>query len=251
MSEKLCLVFNVITLSPKIFECFLEDGIVKRAQSRKVVKVNVFYLRNFAEDKHKVVDDYTFGGGVGMILKPEPIFKAVESINREQEKKSYVVLTSPTGVLFSQQKARDYSQKQNITIICGKYEGVDARVRECLVNEEVSIGDYILSSGEVPALVIIDAVIRLLPGALLKEEAVKQESFSSLFLEYPQYTRPRNFRGMKVPEVLLSGNHKEIERWRKYISLKQTVEMRPDLLDKDELNREEEEILNKIREVKE
>lgn len=239
----MCFIFNVITLSPKIFEHFLEDGVVKRAQERKVVKVNVFYLRNFAEDKHKTVDDYTFGGGVGMILKPEPIFKAVESINREQEKKSYVLLTSPTGELFSQKKARDYSQKQNITIICGKYEGVDSRVREYLVDEEVSIGDYILSSGEVPALTIIDAVVRLLPGALLKEEAVKQESFSSFFLEYPQYTRPRNFRGMKVPEVLLSGNHKEIERWRKYLSLKQTMKMRPDLLDKTKLNREEEEIL--------
>lgn len=239
--------FNIITLSSFAFESIVKDGILQRAQNKNILKINIFNLRDFTEDKHRVVDDYTYGGGCGMVLKPEPIFKAVEEISRRYDKKPHVILTSPQGKLFSQSIAQRYSEKQSIIIICGRYEGVDARVREYLVDEEISIGDYILSSGDIPAMVIMDAVARLLPGVLEKEEAKIFESFSHGLLEYPQYTRPRNFRGMKVPQILLCGNHKEISRWRRYESLKLTFKLRPDLLERAKLDEEDIKMLNEIR----
>ncbi|MDD2403651.1 MAG: tRNA (guanosine(37)-N1)-methyltransferase TrmD [Victivallaceae bacterium] len=222
--------FDIITLFPDIFFGPLNESIIGRARKNGLVEINAVNLRDFAHDERGTVDDSPYGGGPGMLMKPEPIFEAVESLRRAN---SLVLMTSPRGKRFDQPTARKLSGVEHIIMICGHYEGVDERVRSELVDIEISIGDYVLTSGNLAAMVICDAVIRLLPGVLGCDESSFDESFSSNLLEYPQYTRPAEYRGMKVPEVLLSGNHAEIAAWRKGKAFELTSQLRPDLLDKD------------------
>src|SRR5689334_2072964 len=218
---------DVLTLFPAMFAGPLDESIVKRARQAGLLDLNIHNLRDYAHDRHKTVDDRPFGGGPGMLLKPEPLFEAVEALARE---KTRVVLLSPAGRTFNQAIARELAQLDDLLLISGHYEGFDERVREHLADDELSIGDYVLTNGALPAMVIIDAVTRLLPGALGDDTSSHEESFSHGLLEYPQYTRPADFRGMKVPEVLLSGNHAQIAKWRAEQSSARTKERRPDLL---------------------
>jgi len=229
------LRFDIITIFPEFFRDVIDYGIVRRARVAGLVEINAHDLRQWTSDKHHVVDDRPFGGGDGMVLKPEPIFAGVEALTGCKQKKEFgadtrVVLLTPQGQPFSQTLAQDLSEASQIVVLCGRYEGVDERVSEALATDEVSIGDYVLSGGEPAALVLLDAIVRLLPGALGSETSAVFESFSNGLLDYPQYTRPPEFRGMRVPDVLLSGNHAEIERWRKDAALKKTRRIRPDLL---------------------
>ena len=221
--------FDVITIFPEIFSGVFDFGIVRRAIEAGLIEIHVHDLREHTSDKHRQVDDRPFGGGAGMVMKPEPLFRAVEAISAETPDAD-VVLLSPQGRLFSQRLAEDYSRKSNIILICGRYEGVDERVTEHLAHDEVSIGDYVLSGGEIPAMVVVDAVTRLIPGALGCGESAERESFSQGLLDYPHYTRPAEFRGLKTPQVLLGGNHAEIERWRRRKSVEKTLRCRPDLI---------------------
>lgn len=217
---------EVLTTFPEMFTGPLDYSMVKRAREAGILDFRVVNLRDYTHDRHKTVDDRPFGGGPGMLLKPEPIFEGVESLVNE---KTRVLMMTPSGKLFNQEIARELVQEEHLLILCGAYEGFDERV-STLVDDELSIGDYVLTNGAVPAMVIIDAVTRLLPGVLGDEQSSADESFSHGLLEYPHYTRPADFRGMKVPEVLLSGNHAEIERWRREQALKRTKERRPDLM---------------------
>jgi len=217
---------EVLTTFPEMFTGPLDYSMVKRARENGILDFRVVNLRDYTHDRHKTVDDRPFGGGPGMLLKPEPIFEAVEKLKTE---KTRVVMLTPSGRLFNQEIARELLQEEHLLLLCGAYEGFDERIRT-LAQDELSIGDYVLTNGAVPAMVIIDAVTRLLPGVLGDEQSSADESFSHGLLEYPQYTRPAEFRGMKIPEVLLSGNHAEIERWRREQSLKKTKERRPDLM---------------------
>ena len=218
---------DVLTLFPAMFAGPLDESIVKRARDTGLVDLKIHNLRDWTHDRHKTVDDRPFGGGPGMLLKPEPLFEAIESLKRE---KTRVILLSPAGRQFNQAIARELAQAEDLLLITGHYEGFDERVREGLADDELSIGDYVLTNGALPAMVVIDAVVRLLPGALGDDESSHDESFSHGLLEYPQYTRPAEFRGMKVPEVLLSGNHSEIEKWRREQAKLRTKKRRPDLL---------------------
>ena len=220
---------DVLTLFPEMFSGPMDVSIVGRARKAGLLDLRLQNLRQWTHDRHKTVDDKPFGGGAGMVLKPEPIFEAVESLADE---KTHVILTAPAGRPFTQAIARELVQKEHLLFICPSYEGVDDRVCEALVDNELSIGDYVLTNGGLPAMVIIDAITRLLPGALGDDESAKDESFSHGLLEYPHYTRPAEFRGMKVPEILLSGHHAEIEKWRAEQSKRRTAERRPDLLNR-------------------
>ncbi|MGH9883168.1 MAG: tRNA (guanosine(37)-N1)-methyltransferase TrmD [Pyrinomonadaceae bacterium] len=226
---------DIITIFPEFFREAFNYGIIRRARSGDLVDTNAHDLRHWTTDKHHVVDDRPFGGGDGMVLKPEPIFAAVEQLTGSSRREVYapgtrVVLLSPQGRVFNQSLATDLSSSTQVVLICGRYEGVDERVAEALVTDEISIGDYVISGGEPAALVIVDALIRLLPGALGSETSATNESFSEGLLDFPQYTRPPEFRGMRVPEVLLRGNHAEIARWRREAALRKTKTNRPDLL---------------------
>jgi tRNA (guanine37-N1)-methyltransferase len=218
---------DVITLFPGMFRGPMDESIVKRARENGQLELNVHNLRDYTHDRHKTVDDRPFGGGPGMLLKPEPLFEAVEHLRRENTR---VILLGPAGRVFNQAIARELSLLEHLVLICGSYEGVDERVRESLVQDEVSIGDYVLTNGAIPAMVIIDAVTRLLGGVLGHDESSLDESFSNGLIEHPQYTRPADFRGMKVPEVLLSGHHAEIAKWRVEQARQRTAARRPDLL---------------------
>jgi tRNA (guanine37-N1)-methyltransferase len=218
---------DVLTLFPEMFSGPLDVSIVGRARKAGLLDLRVHNLRDWTHDRHKTVDDRPFGGGAGMVMKPEPLFEAVEALGRAG---AHVVLLGPAGRPFTQAIARELAQRPRVVLICGSYEGVDERVREGLVDDELSIGDYVLTNGGLPAMVVIDAVTRLLPGALGDEQSAADESFSHGLLEYPHYTRPAEFRGMKVPEVLLSGHHAEIEKWRAAQARRRTAERRPDLL---------------------
>ena len=230
------LRFDIITIFPEFFREVIDCGILRRARNAGLVDVKAHDLRQWTTDKHHIVDDRPFGGGDGMILKPEPIFAGVEALTGASRKedlpaRTRVVLLSAQGQTLSQALAQDLStDATHIVLLCGRYEGVDERVAEALVTDEISIGDYVLSGGEPAAVVVVDAVVRLLPGALGSETSALFESFSEGLLDHPQYTRPPEFRGMKVPEVLLSGNHAEIERWRKEAAITKTRRNRPDLL---------------------
>ena len=232
------LRFDIITIFPEFFREAVDCGIVRRARNAGLVEIIAHDLRQWTTDKHHIVDDRPFGGGDGMVLKPEPIFAGVEALTGATRREDLpantrVVLLSAQGEVFTQTLAKDLSQTDSrIVLLCGRYEGVDERVSEALITDEVSIGDYVLSGGEPAAMVMIDAVVRLLPGALGSETSAIYESFSEGLLDYPQYTRPPDFRGMKVPEVLLSGNHAEIARWRKEAALEKTRRKRPDLLNR-------------------
>lgn len=218
---------DVLTLFPGMFAGPLDESIIKRARQSGLLDLQLHQLRNWTHDRHKTVDDRPFGGGPGMLLKPEPIFEAVESLRRE---KSRVVLMSPAGRKFDQSVARELAQREHLLIVTGHYEGFDERIRGALVDDELSIGDYVLTNGALPAMVVIDAVARLLPGVLGDDASSSEESFSHGLLEYPQYTRPAEFRGMNVPEVLVSGNHAEIAKWRAEQARLRTRAQRPDLL---------------------
>ena len=218
---------DVLTLFPAMFAGPLDESIIKRARLKGLLDLTIHDLRSWTHDRHRTVDDRPFGGGPGMLLKPEPLFEAVESLQRE---KTRVILFSPAGRKFNQSMARELAQQEDLLLITGHYEGFDERVRETLVDEEISIGDYVLTNGALPAMVVVEAVTRLLPGALGDDTSSHDESFSDGLLEYPQYTRPAEFRGMKVPEILLSGNHAEIEKWRREQAKLRTIERRPDLL---------------------
>ncbi len=214
-----------------MFGPILNESILKRAQEKKKVSIHIHDLRDYTEDKkHRKVDDRPFGGGPGMVMMPQPLFDAVKAI--KGRRKARVIYTSPSGRPFTQNHAKCLTKARNLIIICGHYEGIDERVRELLVDEEISVGDYVLTGGELPAMIIVDAVTRLVPGVLGKDESLVHESFEGNLLEGPQYTRPANFRGIKIPDVLLSGNHKTIEIWRNSKALAKTKEVRPDLMDK-------------------
>jgi tRNA (guanine37-N1)-methyltransferase len=221
------LKIDVLTLFPAMFAGPLDESIIKRARETGLLDLKIHNLRDYAHDRHRTVDDRPFGGGPGMLLKPEPIFEAVESLAREGTR---VILVSPGGRTFNQAIAADLAQVSHLLLVSGHYEGFDERVREELADDELSIGDYVLTNGALPIMVIIDAVGRLLPGALGDEQSAHEESFSHGLLEYPQYTRPAEFRGMKVPDVLLSGNHAQIAKWRLEQARQRTRERRPDLL---------------------
>ena len=236
---------DVLTLFPDILTAYLNESILKRARENKLLDVRLVNIRDFTSDVHRTVDDYPFGGGAGMVFKPEPIFRAMDHLNEDGESRK-VILLSPQGSTFNQKKAESFSREtRRLTFICGRYEGIDERVKN-LVDEEVSIGDYIMTGGELAALVIIDAVTRLIPGAVGDEQSVVDESFSSGLLEYPQYTRPREFRGMHVPDVLLSGNHEEIRQWRRKQSLRTTMKVRPDMLDQMDLDESDKKMIDDI-----
>jgi len=226
---------DILTLFPQMFPGPFCDSILKRAIDHRLVSINIHNIRDYSHDKHQTVDDYAYGGGAGMVLKPEPVFEAVESIKsniKPEIGELPVILLTPQGRLFSQQIAQELLEYRHLILICGRYEGVDERVRQHLVTDEISIGDYVLSGGELAAMVVVDAVVRLLPGVLGSESSLAEESHVDGLLEYPQYTRPAIYRGWTVPEILLSGNHAEIAKWRREQSIRRTRERRPDLLNK-------------------
>lgn len=238
---------DVLTLFPDILTAYLNESILKRAREKDLLDVKIYNIRDFALGPHRSVDDYPFGGGAGMVFKPEPIFRAMDFLREDGEQRK-VILLSPQGRPFNQSIAENYSrEKQRFVFICGRYEGIDERVKT-LVDDEVSIGDYVLTGGELAALVIIDAVTRLIHGALGDKRSVEDESFSWGLLDYPHYTRPREFRGLKVPQVLISGNHKEIWHWRRKEALRKTMRIRPDLIEKVVLSDLDKKILSEIEE---
>jgi tRNA (guanine37-N1)-methyltransferase len=221
---------DIVTIFPAMIRAALDEGVLGRAVQRGIVDLQVHDLRDFTTDRHRVVDDTPFGGGPGMVLKPEPLFRAVEYIAAERGQPDRILLPSPQGRRFTQRVAEEYGQLRHVIVLCGRYEGVDERVRVGLPTEEVSIGDYVVSGGELPALVMVDAVARLVPGVVGDAESVAQDSFTRPLLDHPHYTRPATFRGLDVPAVLVSGHHGEIDRWRRQQALRRTLERRPDLL---------------------
>jgi tRNA (guanine37-N1)-methyltransferase len=244
--------FDLLTIFPEFFAGPFDFGIIKRARQQGLVEIAVHDLRSFTFDKHHVVDDRPFGGGDGMVLKPEPIFLAVESLletdePREDQKRAAVVLLSPQGRIFNQAEANRFATEcSRMILICGRYEGVDERVVEHLITDEISIGDYVLTGGEIPAMVVVDAVTRLLPNALGSETSATHDSFSEGLLDYPHYTRPAEFRGWRAPDVLISGHHGEVAKWRRRAALLKTLKRRPDLLEKAELTPEERHWLDEV-----
>ena len=222
------LRFDIITIFPKMFSAVLDESIIKRAREKEKVAIKVHDLRDYTTDKHRKVDDRPFGGGPGMVLMPQPLFDCVKKVKGKRKVK--VIYMCAGGMPLTQRKAKDLAKQKNLIIICGHYEGIDERVRAKLVDESISIGDYVLTGGEIPAMVVVDALTRLIPGVLGKEESLDDESFENNLLEYPQYTRPANFRGIKIPDVLLSGHHAAIKKWRKAQSLAKTRKIRPDLI---------------------
>jgi len=219
--------FDIVTLFPELIDVYAKNGIIGRAVENGMFELDYVNLRDYSEDKHKKVDDYPYGGGPGMLLKPESMFRALDAIKKHN---SYIIYLSPKGNLFNQHKAKELSEKEHIILIAGHYEGIDQRIIDRYVDEEISAGDYVLTSGELPVLMIIDAVGRLIPGVLGSDESSIEESHSDNLLEYPQYTRPESYLGLEVPEILLSGHHKRIEEWRRYKAIEITLERRPDMI---------------------
>ena len=240
------VTFDVVTIFPAMIEQPLAAGILGRAIDRGTLDVKVRDLRDFTTDRHRVVDDVPYGGGPGMVLKPDPIFRALDAIEAERGTPLTVIMTSPQGRRFTQDVARQLSGAGHVVLLCGRYEGFDDRVRE-RVTEELSIGDYVLTGGELPALVILDAVARFVPGVVGDEQSVADDSFSRGLLDFPQFTRPAEIGTLRVPDVLLSGNHAEIRRWRKREALSRTLDRRPDLLDGASLDEEEQELLRELK----
>ncbi len=230
--------FDILTLFPRMLDGPLSESVLQRARERRLLSVHVHDIRDYAEGRHRVVDDYPYGGGAGMVMKPEPIAAALAAVSAQGEESGPTVLLTPQGRLFNQGIAQEYAREPRLTLLCGHYEGVDERIRN-LVTDELSIGDFVLSGGEPAAIVVVDAVARLVPGVLGSEESLAEESHAEGLLEYPQYTRPPNFRGMEVPAILLSGNHQEVARWRRLQSILRTSRQRPDLLARASLSAEE------------
>lgn len=239
---------DILTLFPAMFEGPFSESILKRSIEQGILDIHLTNFRNFAYDKHRQVDDSPFGGGSGMVLKPEPLFRAVQHVKTQSAaQKKRVVLLSPNGVTFTQNKAKELAEYEQLILICGHYEGFDARIEKNLADEAVSIGDYVLTGGELPAMVMVDTIARMLPGVLGSAESAVTDSFYESILEFPQYTRPRSFLGMDVPEVLFSGDHAKIASWRKQQALLQTVKNRPDLLDNYVPDEEEKKFLSSIK----
>lgn len=243
--------FEVFTLLPEVFPPYLESSILQRARQRGLIDVRVHDIRAYTHDKHHTTDDTPYGGGGGMVMKPEPVFEAVESVLgprvRSQPALVPIILLTPQGRVFDQRVAEELSRYERIALLCGRYEGVDERVREHLVTDEISIGDYVLTGGELPALILIDAVSRLIPGVLGDPEGAADDSHSMGLLEYPHYTRPPEFRGWKVPEVLLSGDHSKIEKWRREQALLRTFRKRPDILERAKLSEADKKFVESLK----
>jgi tRNA (guanine37-N1)-methyltransferase len=244
--------FEVFTLLPEVFPPYLESSILQRARQRGLIDVRVHNIRDYTHDRHHTTDDTPYGGGGGMVMKPEPVFEAVESVlgldpAQPQPPLVPVILLTPQGRVFTQRLAEELSRHERIALLCGRYEGVDERVREHLVTDEISIGDYVLTGGELPALLIIDAVARLIPGVLGDPTGAQDDSHSMGLLEYPHYTKPPEFRGWKVPDILVSGDHAKIEKWRREQALTRTFYKRPDMLEKAELDKEDQKIVERLR----
>ena len=239
---------HVLSLFPEMFSGVFGSSILKKAQEKEAVKLSVTDFREFSNNKHAQVDDYPYGGGAGMVLKPEPLFNAVEALVADG-KKPRIILMCPQGERYTQAKAEELAQEEDLVFVCGHYEGYDERIREFLVTDELSIGDFVLTGGELAAMTIVDSVVRLLPGVLGNDDSPVLDSFSTGLLEHPHYTRPADFRGMKVPDVLVSGNHAKIEQWRMEQSLKRTFDRRPDLLEHIELTPEQQKYLNKLKKL--
>jgi tRNA (guanine37-N1)-methyltransferase len=241
------MIFTVLTLFPSLFESPLNESLIKKARGKGILNFNIINIRDFANDPHKTCDDYPFGGGAGMVMKVEPILAAMEHVEQQIGERPHFTLLTPHGRLFSQDVAYGMARRKHQVLICGRYEGVDERVSS-FIDDEVSIGDYILSGGEMAALVVIDAVARLVPGVIGNEQSSVDESFREPLLEYPQYTRPQRFGELEVPAVLLSGNHEEIRRWRRKESIRRTVLRRPDLMDRFTANQEDRRFIREIME---
>lgn len=238
---------DVLTLFPEMFEGVFGHSILKKAEDQHAVQYNVVNFRSYADNKHQTVDDYPYGGGAGMVLKPQPIFDAVKDLQEKSSSSPRVILLCPQGERYTQNKAEELAASDHLIFICGHYEGYDERIREHIVTDEISIGDYVLTGGELGAMVVIDSVVRLLPEVLGNEESHMKDSFSTGMLEHPHYTRPADFRGMKVPEVLTSGNHRLINEWRDKESLRRTYMRRPDLLEGTELTNQQKKWLEEIK----
>ncbi|MGY3713941.1 tRNA (guanosine(37)-N1)-methyltransferase TrmD [Sutcliffiella cohnii] len=241
---------DVLTLFPEMFQPVFQTSILKKAAEKEAVQYRVINFRDYSSNKHKTVDDYPYGGGAGMVLKPQPVFDAVDDLTKEETKKPRIILMCPQGETYTQKKAEQFAKEDHLIFICGHYEGYDERIRSHVVTDEISIGDYVLTGGELASMVVIDSVVRLLPGVLGKEASHELDSFSTGLLEHPHYTRPAEYKGYKVPDVLLSGNHEKIEQWRSKESLKRTLERRPDLLDKYELSEQQKIWLKEIENEK-
>lgn len=245
--------FEVFTLLPEVFPSYLDTSILKRARERGLIDVRVHNIRDYTHDKHHTTDDMPYGGGGGMVMKPEPVFEAVESVlgfstpHSRPEPAFPIVLLTPQGRVFNQTIAKEFAQHSRIALLCGRYEGVDERIREYLVTDEISIGDYVLTGGELPALILIDAIARLLPDVLGDPTGAEDDSHATGLLEYPHYTRPPEFRGWKTPDVLLSGDHAKIEQWRREQALERTFKKRPDMLEKAELTQEDQSFIRNLR----
>ncbi|MBT2691423.1 tRNA (guanosine(37)-N1)-methyltransferase TrmD [Bacillus sp. ISL-55] len=238
---------DVLSIFPEMFEGVFGQSILKKAAEKGAAQYNVVNFRDFADNKHQTVDDYPYGGGAGMVLKPQPIFDAVSDLKERADSTSpRVILMCPQGERYTQKKAEELANEEHLIFICGHYEGYDERIREHVITDEISIGDYVLTGGELGAMVVIDSVVRLLPGVLGSEESHIQDSFSTGLLEHPHYTRPADFRGLKVPDVLVSGNHKLIDEWRMKESLRRTVQRRPDLLEEAELTEQQKKWLDEL-----
>jgi tRNA (guanine37-N1)-methyltransferase len=242
--------FDVVTIFPRMVLAGLAEGVVSRGIARGLIDVAVHDLRDHTADRHRSVDDVPYGGGPGMVMKPEPLARAVEQIRARRGTPDAIVLLSPQGRSFRQSEAVRMSRFSHLVLLCGRYEGMDERVRDLIATDELSIGDYVLSGGELPALVIIDAISRLIPGVVGDEQSVEQDSFSSGLLDYPHYTRPAEFGGVKVPDVLTSGHHADVRRWRRKTALARTLERRPDLLEEATLTDEDRALLDEIRREK-
>lgn len=239
--------FHVMTLFPDMVWNGLNTSITGRAIEKNIFELNIVNIRDYSTDKHKHVDDYPYGGGAGMVMQPGPVYDCYQDIVKDMQKKPRVVYMTPQGKVFSQAIAEELSNEEELVFLCGHYEGIDDRVLDEIVTDYLSIGDYVLTGGELPAMVMIDSISRLIPGVLNNDVSAEYESFQDGLLEYPQYTRPETFRGQKVPEVLLSGHHGNIEKWRREQSLKRTLERRPELLDEAELTNEDKKTLEKLR----
>src|SRR5688572_6852553 len=243
--------FDIVTIFPRMVEAGLAEGVISRGVERGLLDIGVHDLREYTVDRHRSVDDEPYGGGPGMVMKPEPLARAVEAIRARRGDPDTVVLLSPQGRRFTQAEAVRMSALRHVALLCGRYEGMDERIRTLVATGELSIGDYVLSGGELPALVIVDAISRLVPGVVGDTRSVEQDSFSRGLLDYPHYTRPSEFSGAKVPEVLMSGHHEEVRRWRKKTAIQRTLERRPELLDVAALDDEERALLDEIRKEQE
>jgi tRNA (guanine37-N1)-methyltransferase len=241
---------DILTLFPELFKPFISTSIMGRAIENNLININTHNIRDFAKNKHRQVDDYPYGGGAGMVMAVQPLYDALDHVIGLHDLKPTIIYLSPQGRVLDQAMVADYSRHTNIILLCGHYEGIDQRVIDKYVDQEISIGDYVLTGGELAAMVFVDSVTRLIPGVLGSSDSILEESHTNHLLEYPHYTRPSNYKGDKVPEVLLSGNHKEIDRWRRTQSLKNTLIKRPDMLSKAELSDEDQMLLKELKEHK-